>query len=472
MADIEMPQLGETVTEGTITKWFKAVGDPVTVDEPLFEVSTDKVDSEVPAPASGFLAEILVPEGETVDVGTRLGVISDAAPSGGAPAAPAADAQASPPPPAEPPAAAAPPPPAEAPAAAAPPPSPEPAPAPAAAPTQTPSAPVRPAVAPVTPAASTPAALGSVDGRLLSPVVRRLVAERGLDPSTIVGTGPGGRITRNDVLAAAEAAPARPAAPAPSVPRAATAPASARPAAPAGERDTVEPFNRIRQRTAEHMVLSKQVSPHVLMTIEVDYEGVEQVRRAQRAAFEAEEGIKLTYLPFISVAVIDALREFPHANASVGDGALIVHHDINLGIAVDLDHAGLLVPVIRGADAIRLRGIAREVADLAARARQRKLTADEVTGGTFTISNAGPYGTMFTASIINQPEVAILSVDGIKRRPVVVEAADGSEAIAIHSTGILALGFDHRAFDGAYAAAFLARIKDIIESRDWAAELG
>lgn len=220
------------------------------------------------------------------------------------------------------------------------------------------------------------------------------------------------------------------------------------------------------------MVLSKQVSPHVLMAIEVDYERVEVVRKAQRDAFRAEEGFGLTYLPFIAVAVVDALREFPHVNASVGDGALIVHHDINLGIAVDLSHEGLIVPVIRGADTIRLRGLAREVHGLADRARSRQLTADEVTGGTFTISNAGGYGTLFTSSIINQPEVAILSTDTITRKPVVVEAADGSEAIAIHSVGVLALNFDHRAFDGAYAAAFLARIKDIIESRDWAAELG
>jgi len=449
MADVEMPQLGETVTEGTITKWFKAVGDQVAADEVLFEVSTDKVDSEVPSPAGGVLTEILVPEGETVDVGTKLAVIGDAAAGGApAPAAPAPAAEPEPAPQAEAPPAAAPP------AAASPPPPP-----------------------PAAPAAAAPAgsANGSGGGLLLSPVVRKLINEHGLDPATITGTGAGGRITRSDVLAAAESSTGDAPAAAPAVPAAPAAPRAARqpvPAVRAGEHDTSEPFNNIRRRTAEHMVMSKAVSAHALIATEVDFEGVERVRRAHGEAFKADEGFALTYLPFISLAVVDALREFPHVNASVGDGELILHHDINLGIAVDLEFAGLIVPVIHGADGKRLRAIAREVSELAGRARNRQLSADDISGGTFTITNPGPFGTFITGAIINQPQVAILSTDGIKRRPVVVEGPDGSEAIAIHSVGMLVITWDHRAFDGAYAAAFVRRVQEIIETRDWAAELG
>jgi 2-oxoglutarate dehydrogenase E2 component (dihydrolipoamide succinyltransferase) len=473
MADVEMPQLGETVTEGTITKWFKAVGDQVAADEVLFEVSTDKVDSEVPSPAGGVLTEILVPEGETVDVGTKLAIIGDAAGAGApapAEAAPAAEPVAEPEPEPQ----------AEAPAAAAPPPPPPPPPPPAAA------APAAPAAAP---AAGAPAgsANGSGGGLLLSPVVRKLINEHGLDPASITGTGAGGRITRSDVLAAAEsrsgsatspapAAAKAPAAPAPpaAAPAAAKAPAARQPAPEvhAGQHDTAEPFNNIRRRTAEHMVMSKAVSAHALIATEVDFEGVERVRRAHGEAFKADEGFTLTYLPFIALAVVDALREFPHVNASVGDGELILHHDINLGIAVDLDFSGLIVPVIHGADGKRLRAIAREVSDLAGRARNRQLSADDISGGTFTITNPGPFGTFITGAIINQPQVAVLSTDGIKRRPVVVEGPDGGEAIAIHSVGMLVITWDHRAFDGAYAAAFVRRVQEIIETRDWAAELG
>ena len=461
MADVEMPQLGETVTEGTITKWFKAVGDQVAADEVLFEVSTDKVDSEVPSPAGGVLTEILVPEGETVDVGTKLAVIGDAA-AGGAPA-PAAPAPAAEPEPA---------PQAEAPPAAAPPAAASPAPPPPAAPAA--AAPAAPAAAPPA-AAPAGSANGSGGGLLLSPVVRKLINEHGLDPATITGTGAGGRITRSDVLAAAESSTGDAPAAAPAVPAAPAAPRAARqpvPAVRAGEHDTSEPFNNIRRRTAEHMVMSKAVSAHALIATEVDFEGVERVRRAHGEAFKADEGFALTYLPFISLAVVDALREFPHVNASVGDGELILHHDINLGIAVDLEFAGLIVPVIHGADGRRLRAIAREVSELAGRARNRQLSADDISGGTFTITNPGPFGTFITGAIINQPQVAILSTDGIKRRPVVVEGPDGSEAIAIHSVGMLVITWDHRAFDGAYAAAFVRRVQEIIETRAWAAELG
>ena len=483
-----MPQLGETVTEGTITKWMKKVGDSVAEDEVLFEVSTDKVDSEVPSPAAGVVTEILVGEGETVDVGTKLAVISadgaapapaaqpetatngDGSPSAApaAPPAPAASEQSEPASDselqAEP----------ESPIAAAPqepptPPRQEPAPAPA------PAA----ASAPV-PAAPRAGGGDGDPGRMLSPVVRRLVAEHNLDPAQIHGTGAGGRITRSDVLGLIDqrngGAPA-PARGAPAGTRA-TAPQAAAPspeapaAAPApGEHDTVVPFTNIRRRTAEHMVRSKHTSAHTMVAVEVDYSGVDKVRNAEKDAFKEAEGFSLTYLPFISRAVIDALEEFPNVNSSVGDDALIVHHDVNLGIAVDLDFEGLLVPVIHNADTKRLRALAREISGLAAKARAKRLTMDDIAGGTFTITNAGPFGTFITVPEINQPQVAILSTDGVRKRPVAVELPDGSDGIAVHPVGNLVLSWDHRAFDGAYASAFVAAVKRVIETRDWASEL-
>jgi 2-oxoglutarate dehydrogenase E2 component (dihydrolipoamide succinyltransferase) len=500
MADIQMPQLGETVTEGTITKWFKQVGEQVAEDEPLFEVSTDKVDSEVPSPVSGVLSEILVPEGETVDVGVVLARIGDAsAGEGEAPAAEQAPAEpevpapagaaAQPEAPAEPEAEAEPVSGAES-VAEQPEPRQEPSEAPAAqAPAAATPAPEAPAAAP--PAPATEGAPAS-NGRLLSPVVRRLISENNLDPAAIVGTGPGGRITRNDVLtvldqggavAAAPAAPAQPVAPAqpapaqpapaqPAVPAAAPAPTpAAQPAARAGERDTSIAHTNIRRRTAEHMIRSKQTSAHVYASIEVDFEGVERVRSAGREEFKAAEGFSLTYLPFISRAVVDAIREYPEVNASFGENELIVHNYVNLGIAVDLDFKGLMVPVIHDADGKRLRALAREISDLARRARGKQLGPDDIAGGTFTITNAGPFGTTLTLPIINQPQVAIVSTDGVKRRPVVIDLPDGSEGIAIHSVGTITLTWDHRAFDGAYAASFLREIKEIIETRDWAPEL-
>jgi 2-oxoglutarate dehydrogenase E2 component (dihydrolipoamide succinyltransferase) len=232
-----------------------------------------------------------------------------------------------------------------------------------------------------------------------------------------------------------------------------------------GERDEVIPFSNIRRLTADHMVRSKATSAHTLVVVEADYEGVERVRRREKERFKEQEGVSLTYLPFVARAVVDVLRDYPNLNASVGDGTLI------LGIAVDLDRQGLIVPVVRRADGQSLRGLARAMADLAERARSRRLSADDVVGGTFTITNPGPFGTVITAPIINQPQVAILSTDGVKRRPVVVTGPDGSEAIAIHSVGMLAMSFDHRAVDGAYASAFLRDLAHEIETRDWAAEL-
>jgi pyruvate dehydrogenase E2 component (dihydrolipoyllysine-residue acetyltransferase) len=455
MADIQMPQLGESVTEGTITKWFKQVGEHIAEDEVLFEVSTDKVDSEVPSPVSGYLAEIKVPEGDTVDVGTVLAVVSDAPAGEGAAAPPAAEPQ---------PAAAASPPP----AAAAPLPPP-----PAAA---APAAPARPA--PPAPPTAAPA-VAREPGRLMSPVVRRLVEDYGIDLDRVTPTGSGGRITRADVEEAIQATGARSGEPtARLAPAAAAAPVAASssgrvvmPKPRSGTGDTVEPLNNIRRRTAEHMVMSKATSAHAYTIVEVDYEGVDRVRRAHRDQWREAEGFSLTYLPFIARAVIDALREFPHINATVADGELIVHNYVNLSIAVDLDFEGLLAPVVHEADDLRLRAVAREINDLAGRARNKQLSVDDITGGTFTLSNSGSFGSFLVLPIINQPQVAILSTDGVTRKPVVVTAADGTEAIAIHSVGLLGMSWDHRAFDGSYAAAFLRQVKNLIETRDWEAEL-
>ena len=486
-----MPQLGETVTEGTITKWMKKVGDSVAEDEVLFEVSTDKVDSEVPSPAAGVVTEILVGEGETVDVGTKLAVISADGAGAAAPAtgsqqedaqAPAGQANGDTDLQAEP----------ESPVAETPPP--EPPPAPAAAPTAPPPAapaaqPAARATEPSTAAvpAAPPAAAGNGDaGRMLSPVVRRLVAEYNLDPADIQGTGAGGRITRSDVLSMIDQrnggtpAPTRGAPPRAPSAGAVQAPvaASGAPAQPgssevptAGEHDTVIPFTNIRRRTAEHMLRSKHTSAHTMVAVEVDYSGVDKVRQAEKVSFKEAEGFSLTYLPFITRAVIDALEEFPNVNSSVGDDVLIVHHDVNVGVAVDLDFEGLLVPVIHNADTKRLRALAREISGLASKARAKRLTMDDISGGTFTITNAGPFGTFITVPVINQPQVAILSTDGVRKRPVAIELPDGSDGIAVHPVGNLVLSWDHRAFDGAYASAFLAAVKKVIETRDWATEL-
>jgi pyruvate dehydrogenase E2 component (dihydrolipoyllysine-residue acetyltransferase) len=454
--DVTMPQLGETVTEGTITRWFKQIGDPVAADEPLFEVSTDKVDSEVPAPAAGVLSEILVAEGDTVEVGVRLAVISDPA-AGAAPPteAPATDAA---------------PPPAAAPAPAAPPesaPAPAPAPAPQAAP------PPAAVVARAATAGNATASNGE-GGTVTSPLVRRMLAEQGLDPATIRGKGEGGRITRRDVDEAirGRTAPA-PNTPAPSTPApAAPSPVAAAPAPVVrGTGDEIVPFDNIRRRTAEHMVRSKATSAHVYTSVKVDFERVERVRRANQAEWKAEEGFSLTYLPFIVRAFCDVVHEYPHVNASVDGDSLVVHRDLHLGIAVDLDFKGLVAPVIRNADGKRMRLIAREIRDLAARAKSKQLGPDEVVGGTFTITNMGPFGTTLTLPIINQPQVAILATDAVGKEPVVVEGPDGDDTIAIHHTGILSLAWDHRAFDGAYAASFLNGVRGVLENHDWEAEL-
>lgn len=264
-------------------------------------------------------------------------------------------------------------------------------------------------------------------------MVRRLIAEHQLEAVTIDGTGTAGRVTREDVVRVLETLP----------------------------QHEVVPLNRVQRLTGEHMLRSLHVAPHAFIAIEVDFERVDRVRRTAR----------LTYLPFVARAVVDAVTAYPRLNATVGDGELVVHHSVHLGIAVDLDHRGLIVPVVHDAHRMRMGALAAEMADLAARARAKRLAPDDVAGGTFTITNPGPSGTALSAPIIHQPQVAILSTDGVRRRPVVVEADDGTEAIAVHAVGMLGLSFDHRAFDGAYAAAFVARVREIIETRPWEIEL-
>jgi pyruvate dehydrogenase E2 component (dihydrolipoamide acetyltransferase) len=324
------------------------------------------------------------------------------------------------------------------------------------------------------------------DNRLLSPVVRRLVNEYGLDSNAIAGTGLGGRITRDDVLnhidatgatlqdsAAAAPAPVTAATPPPAAaPSAAAAPpAPSAPPVATGARDTAIALTKIRSLTGDHMVMSKATSPHAFSVVEVDFANVDIIRNRVKAEWKATYGFSLTYLPFIARAIIDALGEFPHLNASVTDRDLVMHNYIDLGIAVDLDYVGLLAPVVREAETTRLAAIATEISDLANRARERKLAPDEISGGTFTITNNGSAGSVLTMPIINQPQVAIISTDAIVRKPVVALGPDGGEAIAIHPVGNLAMSWDHRAFDGAYAARFLKRVKEILETKDWSTEL-
>jgi len=449
MTNVMMPQLGETVADGTVTKWLKSIGDMVTKGEPLFEVSTDKVDTEIPAPTDGILSKILVAEGETVDVGTVLAVIGgdDDGPGDAAVEPVAAQAK------------------------------------------------VAPSV-PNTRASKPPDSPS--DGLQLSPVVRRLIEEHDLDVGDLVGTGPNGRITKQDVLdyvanAEQQPSPQSGKAQSPIVRRLIREnnidPATVTGSGPSGTivrndveskiqantlsttasdgDDEVIPFTKIRRLTAQHMVMSKATSAHTLMVREVDYERVDMVRRQHGAKFKEDEGFSLTYLPFNAIAAIEALREFPHLNASVGNDELIVHRRVNLGIAVDLENDGLVVPVLQDAQNAGIRDLARGIRDVATRARSKKLGVDELSHGTFTITNPGPYGTLLTGAVINQPQVAILSTDAVTRTPVVVTTDDGLESIAIHSVGMLALTFDHRAVDGGYAARFLRRMAEILTTRDW-----
>jgi len=478
-----MPQMGESIAEGTITKWLKKVGDPIKRDEPIFEISTDKVDAEIPSPVAGTLLEIKVQEGATVAINTVVAVIGEAGEKAAEAPAPA-PAQA----PAPPPAAAAPAPPAARPAA---PPAPPPAPAPAAAAPPVATAP-KPAAPP--PAAPSPAATresepadapgGQVESieerirRRSSPLVRKIAQENQIDIGEVDGTGIHNRVTKNDILSYLENR--KVAGPAPS--RAATAPAEmpgrAEPAAPpepsapprpsisVTDRDEVVAMTKIRRITAENMILSKRTSAHVTTVFQVDYTNVSRLRAKHKDAFLEKNGVKLTYLPFIFRASIQALKEFPQVNASIDAENIVYHKDVHLGMAVALDW-GLIVPVIKNADEKSILGLARASQDLAERARTKRLKPEEIQGGTFTVTNPGVFGSLFGTPIIPQPQVAILGVGTIEKRPVVVTDENGADALGIRTVGYLALSFDHRLIDGADADKFMASVKKTLEAGEF-----
>ncbi len=502
--EIIMPQMGESIAEGTITKWLKKVGDPVKRDEPIFEISTDKVDAEIPAPVAGTLIEIRVPEGQTVAINTVVGVLGEAGEAAASPPAAAKPAEApaaaapvaaqpapAPPAPAPPAPAVAAPPPAAPPAAPAQP-APEPvaAPRPAASAAPAPAPPAAPA--PAVAAESSGAQVESIEDRIRqrsSPLVRKIAQENGLDIREIEGTGIYNRVTKNDVLSflenrkvagvavgagAAAAAPreaVQPAQPTPPArPAAAPPPAESAPAprAPIAvtDRDEVVAMTKIRKITAENMTLSKRTSAHVTTVFQVDYTNVARLRERHKEAFLAKNGVKLTYLPFIFRAAIQALKEFPQVNASIDGENIVYHKDVHLGMAVALDW-GLIVPVIRNADEKSILGLARAAQDLAERARSKRLKPEEIHGGTFTVTNPGVFGSLFGTPIIPQPQVAILGVGTIEKRPVVVADENGNDALGIRTVGFLALSFDHRLIDGADADRFLATVKKTLEKGEF-----
>ena len=449
--DVVMPQMGESVAEGTIVRWIKKVGDTVERDEPLFEISTDKVDAEIPSPAAGVLTEIRANEGQTVEVNTVVAVIGEA---GAKPAAPAASSK---------------------PAAAA---EPRPSPPPAAA--YVPAPPERPAVAPAPtsvapqppPPPRPPAAAAPHEAELdrstrSSPLVRKIAKEHNVDISQIRGTGISGRVTKDDILAFIGGAQPAPAGVA-SVPTPVTAQMPAAPSAPrpstssaagAGLAGQTVPMSVMRRKIAEHMVTSRRTSAHVHSVFEVNFGQVEKIRQAKKNEYE-RAGAKLTYLSFILKAAVDALRAIPVVNASVDGDNIIYHKQVNVGIAVALDW-GLIVPVVKNADEKNLLGLSRAVADLANRARNKQLKPDEVSGGTFTITNPGVFGALFGMPIINQPQVAILGVGAIEKRPVVID-----DAIAIRHMAYLSIGYDHRIIDGAVADEFMSHVKRSLEGWD------
>ena len=446
--DVVMPQMGESIAEGTLSKWLKKVGDEIKRDEPIFEISTDKVDAEIPAPSGGVLAEIKVPEGKTVPVQTVVAVIeTDAkAPGSGTATAPA---------------------PVAAPAPAAPP-------APAA---RAPEAAPRPADTgsrTAEPGSRAPASPETADERLRrrsTPLVRKIAAEHSVDISAVPGTGHAGRVTRDDILGFIEAAgtgaqahrgtegPRAPAAPVPPSP---SGGGVGQWDATPWPGDRVEPMSRIRQLTAEHMIFSRRTSAHVTTFYEVDMTRVARLRAASKKGYE-ERGVKLTYLGFIVKAVADQLRRHPVLNAAVQRGAIIYRGQVNIGIAVALDW-GLIVPVIRGADELSLFGIAKAMADLADRARTKRLKPDEIQNGTFTITNPGVFGSYAGTPIINQPQVAILGVGAVEKRPKVMTLEDGVETIVPRMMTMLSISYDHRIVDGADADRFMAALKEELES--------
>jgi len=427
---VTMPALGESVTEGTVTRWLKNVGDQVTVDEALLEVSTDKVDTEIPSPATGVLTSIDVPVDSTVPVGARLAMIGGTS----APAAPVAQAPVTPAPvtPVTPPPAA-------------------------------PAAPVAPA--PV----SAPVTSASTSDAYVTPIVRKFASENGVDLSRVTGTGIGGRIRKEDVAAAIAKSPVAPAAVSQS-----QSSTSAKPAAPVAVsplRGTTVKMSRLRSVIASRMVESLQVSAQLTTVIEVDVTKIARLRDRAKASFEAREGVKLTFLPFFAVAVCEALKQHPVLNASVEGDQITYHGAEHLGVAVDTER-GLLVPVIRDAGDLNIGGVARKIVDVAARTRDNKITPDELGGGTFTLTNTGSRGALFDTPIINQPQVAILGLGAVVKRPVVMKGDDGGETIAIRSMVYLALSYDHRIVDGADAARFLVTLKERLEEGRFESELG
>ena len=448
--DVIMPQMGESIAEGTITKWIKNVGDAVSRDEPLFEISTDKVDAEIPSPAAGTLTDILVGPGQTVAVNTVVARIGEA---GEKPSAKPAEPAKAPeqPAPASPPAAAAPPPPAPKPAPETPPAQPKPAPAP-------PAGNPAPAAGPAP--TSAPSSFEERIRTRSSPLVRKIAAENEVTLGDVEGTGIAGRVTKNDILSFIDNR--KVAAPRPR-PAPAAAAAPARSEAVRTDRDEIVAMSVMRRKIAERMVESRRTSAHVATVFSIDYSAIDRLRHQHREAFLAANGVKLTYLPFIFQSVTAALKKFPELNASIDGEEIIYHRDVHLGMAVALDW-GLIVPVIKNADEKSILGLARASQDLAERARSKKLKPDEVAGGTFTVTNPGVYGSLFGTPIIVQPQVAILGVGTIEKRPVVVTDAGGGDSLGIRTMGYLALSFDHRLIDGAVADQFMAEVKKTLEA--------
>ncbi len=456
MTDVVMPQMGESIVEGTLTKWLKKAGEHVERDEPLFEISTDKVDTEIPAPASGVLKEVLVEEGKTVSISTVVGRIDEAGGNGASAPAPAAAKQVPAPP--------------------------SPPPAPKAA--QPPAAPPPPPPAP--PRAPEPQPVSYTEAESpngpLSPLVRKMAREYSIDLRQVKGTGAGGRITKQDLEAYMSAQGARTMAQVtPAAPVATIAPPSPPPQSqavtpiytsqqapapvprPEAPRARVEPMSTMRAKIAEHMILSKRVSAHVTTVHKTDMTRVAKMRARYKEEFERRYGFSLTYLPFVVSAAVEAIHQFPIVNASIEGNNIIYHNEINVGIAVALEN-GLIVPVIRGADEKNIVGLQRSIVDLSTRARSRQLKPDEVQGGTFSITNFGSFGSVFATPIINQPQVAILGIGAVEKVPVVVD-----DAIAIRSVAYLALTFDHRLIDGALADQYTAKVKSILEN--WSEEV-
>ena len=434
---VSMPALGESVTEGTVTRWLKKVGDAVAADEALLEVSTDKVDTEIPSPVSGTVLSIDVPVDSTVAVGARLasiGVSGTTAPAAKpTPVAPVAT--------------------------------------PAPTPTPTP-APVAPAVIPApviapAPVAAAPISSSRADDAYVTPIVRKLAAEAGVNLATIKGTGVGGRIRKEDILAATPRAAATPTA----TVMASTAAAPRGPLAVSPLRGTTVSMSRLRKVIADRMVESLKISAQLTTVVEVDVTKIDRLRNAAKASFESREGVKLTFLPFFAVAVCEALKQHPVLNSSVEGDQITYHGSEHLGIAVDTDR-GLLVPVVKDAGDLNMGGVARKISDVAARTRENKITPDELGGGTFTITNTGSRGALFDTPIINQPQVAILGLGAVVKRPMVVKGADGGETIAIRSMVYLALSYDHRVVDGADAARFLVTLKERLEEGRFESDLG